>query len=132
MGDTALFQLPPNFKKDLERLQRFIALLPDGTKAVFEFRHPSWSDEEVHACLKTRRCALCIADVDDEPAPEIVSTASWGYLRLRRAKYTKAELIKWAKRIAEQDWKEAYVYFKHEDEGSGPEMATKFLQIAQS
>lgn len=59
-----------------------------------------------------------------------VSTADWGYLRLRRPDYGDAELQTWAKRVQDQDWREAFVFFKHEDEGKGPQMAKRFLELA--
>ena len=87
LGDrlgVILFQLPPYLKKDLPRLQQFLELLDDTTRAAFEFRDESWFDDEVFDALRQHGCALCLSDVDDEPAPELVSTAGWGYFRLRR------------------------------------------------
>src|SRR5262245_54521629 len=79
-----LFQLPPFCKKDLPRLQAFLALLPPGCRAAFEFRHPSWHDAEVNGTLQARGAALCLADTDEEPlADALAATADWGYLRLR-------------------------------------------------
>jgi uncharacterized protein YecE (DUF72 family) len=127
---VVLFQLPPNLKKDLPRLEEFIGLLNPDTRAVFEFRHPTWLDDEVFALLRQRGCALCIADVDDEPEPEIVATAPHGYLRLRRAGYADKDLARWADKIAAQDWTDAYVFFKHEDEASGPDAAARLLEKA--
>ena len=127
-----LFQLPPNFKKDLPRLKSFLSLLGRQTLAAFEFRHPSWLDEEVFACLRTSRCALCIADVDELPRPEVVRTARWGYVRLRRKRYTRQALGEWIERLRSQDWDRAYVFFKHEETGTGPKFAARFLEIAQT
>ncbi len=126
---VVLFQLPPNLKKDLPRLEDFIALLNPDTRAVFEFRHDSWRDDEVLTCLGDRGCALCIADVDDEPVPDVVATARHGYLRLRRTVYAQADLKHWAETIGDQDWDEAYVFFKHEDEAAGPRTAAEFLRL---
>ena len=128
---VVLFQLPPNLKQDLTRLTEFIELLAPETRAVFEFRHPSWFAEATYALLRERRCALCLADVDDEPKPELVATAPWGYLRLRRKDYSDEGLSDWAAKIAEQEWEEAYVFFKHEDGAAGPAMAGNFLEVAQ-
>ena len=61
----------------------------------------------------------------------LVSTAKWGYLRLRRPGYDKKELKKWHEWIKEQKWKQAFVLFKHEDAGSGPKLAMEFLDLAQ-
>ena len=124
-----LFQLPPNLKKDFERLRTFLSLLPADRHVAFEFRHPSWLDEEVFALLRARNCALCVADTDESESCELINTASWGYLRLRRRHYRGADLLQWKDRICSQGWDHAYVFFKHEDEATGPKFANKFLQI---
>jgi len=113
-----LFQLPPNLKKDVDRLRDFLALLPGGRPFAFEFRHETWSDDEVHDALRERNCALVCADTEasGEDGAPIVPTADWGYLRLRRCDYTAEELRPWADRIRAQPWERAFVFFKHEDE----------------
>ena len=126
-----LFQLPPYQRKDLARLQAFIDLLPEQTPAAFEFRAQSWFEDSVFELLRARDFALCIADTDGVQIPAIVATASWGYLRLRRAQYKDGELVNWVRQIRAQPWKHAYVFFKHEDEGIGPKLATEFLQLAR-
>jgi uncharacterized protein YecE (DUF72 family) len=126
-----LFQLPPNFRKDLPRLETFLGLLGEGTLAAFEFRHESWFDDEVFGCLRARSCALCTADMEDAAATELVGTAGWGYVRLRREEYTDRQLEEWIKRLRAQKWDEAYVFFRHEDTGTGPKFATRFLELAQ-
>lgn len=118
------FQLPPNFKKETGRLADLLARLPPGQRVAFEFRHASWFADDVYDLLRTRGAALCIADTEDGTTPE-VPTASWGYLRLRDADYTDAELDRWAAAIAAQAWRDTYVYFKHEAEAKGPELATR-------
>ena len=102
-----------------------------GTPLAFEFRHATWFDDEVFECLRAKSCALCIADVDDSPRPELIRTAGWGYLRLRRKRYTRKQLAKWIERIRTQAWNEAYVFFKHEDTGTGPKFAARFLELAE-
>jgi len=125
------FQLPPNFKKDIGRLRDFLAALPEGTRATFEFRHESWFDDEVRAALEAKRIALCVAETDDAEAPAddlaapIESTTDWGYLRLRRTDYTEEALAAWAERLRAQRWSEAYVFMKHE----GPEAARLALRL---
>jgi uncharacterized protein YecE (DUF72 family) len=124
-----LFQLPPFFKKDAARLRDFLALLPRGRRAAFEFRHPTWFDDEVYGILRERGAALCSADTDetgDEGAP-VVPTADWGYLRLRRSAYDAVALGSWAKRILGQPWGEAWVFFKHEEQGVGPALARRLV-----
>jgi uncharacterized protein YecE (DUF72 family) len=124
-----LFQLPPNFKKDLPRLERFLDLIPAGTAAAFEFRHESWFDDEVFARLRAKSCALCVADSEDLPAPQLVNTARWGMLRLRREIYPKAKLVEWLDKAKFQRWDDAYIFFKHEDSGTAPKFAGQFLEL---
>jgi uncharacterized protein YecE (DUF72 family) len=126
-----LFQLPPNLKKDLPRLEQFLKHLPGDTRAAFEFRHSSWFEQDVFDCLKTNGCALCIADADDDLQIPFVSTTNWGYLRLRREQYSNSDLKKWAKQVQDQEWGKAFVFFKHEDAGTGPKLATQFLKLAE-
>lgn len=124
-----LFQLPPYFRKDVERLRAFATTLPLGCRAVFEFRHQSWFDDEVYAVLREAACPLCVADTDDDRQPTLVATADRGYLRLRRSGYTEAELAAWHDRVAAQAWSEAFVFFKHEDEGAAPMLASRFAAL---
>jgi len=125
-----LFQLPPNLKKDVPRLRAFLALLPSRRRATFEFRHPSWFDDEVFELLREHHAALCIAEAEDDLEVPFVATADWGYLRLRRLDYNTAKLKKWVKRVRQSDWRDAFVFFKHEDEGKGPQFARRFLELA--
>jgi uncharacterized protein YecE (DUF72 family) len=125
---TLLFQLPPNLKLDLARLRDFLTLLPPEIRVAFEFRHDSWHHEDVYAALAERSAALCIADFGDRTTP-IQPTARFGYFRLRDEGYAPADLDRWAKTIGEHAdrWDDVFVYFKHEDEGKGPEFARIFL-----
>ncbi|HUL73081.1 MAG TPA: DUF72 domain-containing protein [Vicinamibacterales bacterium] len=123
-----LFQLPPTFKCDLSRLEAFVKLLPADLRAAFEFRHESWHSEDVFGLLSAHRAALCIADFGDKTTP-LRATATHGYLRLRDEGYTPADLDRWADYVASQAaaWEDAFVYFKHEEEGKGPEFARAFV-----
>ena len=125
-----LFQLPPDLKKDAPRLEAFLQLVGEGTPVAFEFRHPSWFDAEVFDCLRRNHCALCVADTDDAPLTDLVDTAGWGYVRLRREAYSDELLEQWIERLTAQPWNEAYVFFKHEDAGIGPKLAARFLELA--
>jgi uncharacterized protein YecE (DUF72 family) len=125
-----LFQLPPNLAKDAARLRAFLALLPLERRSAFEFRHPSWFDDEVFGLLRDQHAALCIADADDDLEIPVVATTDWGCLRLRRTEYDAAALKEWVKRVQDQDWRDAFVFFKHEDEGKGPQWAKRFLELA--
>jgi len=128
---VVLFQLPPNAKKDVDRLKNFLALLPGDRKAAFEFRHESWFDDDVLDLLRANNRALVVSDTDEKPLNEIISTASWGYLRLRRTSYEEKDLVEWMKRVQDQKWPDAFIFFKHEDEGVGPKLAAQFLKLAE-
>ncbi len=123
-----LWQLPPTLRADPPRLEAFMALLPPDSRPAFEFRHPSWFVEEVHALLRARRAALVVAD-DGEADPPRVATAPFGYLRLRAPDYPPERLRTWAEWILAQPWEEAYAFFKHEDEGKGPALARAMMGI---
>ena len=125
-----LFQLPPNFKKDVPRLREFLGLLPSRRQVAMEFRHGSWFDEDVFTLLRKHRVALCIADAEGELEVPFVATAAWGYLRLRRPDYRAAALQAWVKRVQAQVWRDAFVFFKHEEEGQGAKLAQRFLKLA--
>jgi uncharacterized protein YecE (DUF72 family) len=128
-----LFQLPPNLKCDVGLLEAFLAELPPGAQAAFEFRHASWLCDAVYECLAARRIALCIADTREATTP-FVPTADYGYLRLRDEGYEDADLVRWAERVAEMRsrWRDTFVYFKHEDEGKGPEFAQRFMRAVET
>jgi uncharacterized protein YecE (DUF72 family) len=123
-----LFQLPPYFRKDLAVLDGFLASLPPGTCAAFEFRHASWMDAEVFARLKARNLALCVADSEKFSTP-VEITADYGYFRLRDEGYTPADLARWAAaiRAATAHCRDVFVYFKHEEAGKGPQFARRLL-----
>jgi len=123
-----LFQLPPNFKQDLDRLRDFLTLIPDDLRVVMEFRHPSWFDEAVYDLLRENGAALCAVDSGGETDPPLVQTTDWGYARLRRVEYTDAHLQAWCDQIRSQKWTDAFVFFKHEDAGTGPRLARRFQE----
>jgi uncharacterized protein YecE (DUF72 family) len=118
-----LVQLPPNFRRDEERLAAFLGLLPPGIRAALEVRNPSWRDPAVYALLEKHGVALVASQTDEEPDPQIVRTAPWGYLRLRKSSYEPGELSAWSLRIGQQGWDEAFVFFKHEQ--IAPDLAEK-------
>ncbi|HXI74757.1 MAG TPA: DUF72 domain-containing protein [Pyrinomonadaceae bacterium] len=128
---VVLFQLPPNAKKDIDRLKAFLELLPNETRAAFEFRHESWLDDEIREVLRAKDSALVVSDTDEKPLTEIISTAAWGYLRLRRTNYEEKDLVEWMKRVQNEKWSDAFIFFKHEDEGIGPKLAAQFLKMSE-
>ena len=127
-----LFQLPPNFRKDLARLEAFFAAMPPGRPArlAFEFRHGSWFDDETMAVLRAHGAALCLADTGEEPIAPLAATADFGYLRLRREEFSDEDLSQWVLKIHAQPWSEAFVFLKHEEEGRGPKLAARLMEIA--
>jgi uncharacterized protein YecE (DUF72 family) len=125
-----LFQLPPYFRRDLEVLDEFLALFPDGVRAAFEFRHASWFDEEVYARLRQHSVALCIMDDEGGSTPAVM-TASYAYFRLRDEGYATADLERWAATIRSSaaSCNDVFVYFKHEAAGKGPQFARALLDV---
>ena len=124
---TLLFQLPPTFKKDAAVLKAFTELIPEATRAAFEFRHASWHDAETFDILRARNLALCVADSEKMSTPVEV-TADYAYFRLRDEGYQDADLERWARTVEGLPGVgHAFVYFKHEEQGLGPEFARKFI-----
>jgi uncharacterized protein YecE (DUF72 family) len=133
-----LFQLPPNFKADAERLSGFFATpalqAANAPAIAFEFRHESWFSDEIYEILRQHNAALCIAESDDLVTPEVHTAADRACYRLRRAGgYSALELDSFAKRFtALAEKRDVYVYFKHEDEPTGALNATAFLERANA
>lgn len=126
-----LFQLPPHLRCDAARLERFLDLLPPGTPAAFEFRHPSWDEPAVRAALRARGLAHVRVDQDDAEAPVLEPGEPFLYLRLRRAGYARPELADWAKRLRASGAPRAFVFLKHEDAGEGPLAAAELRELFQ-
>ena len=91
-----LFQLPPNLKKDVDRLRAFIDTLPADRRYTIEFRHESWFDDEVFTALRERDIPMCVVEQPDFASP-VVSTATWGYVRLHRFDYDDTMMAEWSK-----------------------------------
>jgi uncharacterized protein YecE (DUF72 family) len=130
---SLLFQLPPNFKADRERLAFFLALpafANPRTQIAFEFRHASWFTEDTYRLLRDHNAALCVAESDDLDTPDIV-TADFRFYRLRKdGGYSAAKLKSTAKRFAEATkGRDTYVYFKHEEEPTGALNAASLLKL---
>lgn len=124
-----LYQLPPFFKCDRDRLEAFLAVLPRGTRAAFEFRHESWFNEDVYRALRDRGAALCVHDADDHTTP-LELTANFTYVRLRRSEYSEADRRQWQDRISRwaADGAEVFAYIKHEDNPNAPLIALDFAK----
>jgi uncharacterized protein YecE (DUF72 family) len=125
-----LFQLPPSMEKNVPRLHEFLSLLPPERRVTFEFRHASWFDDEIYSLLSENRVPLCIAEAENDFKVPLVATADWGYLRLRRSDYGDAELKAWIERMRNQPWRDTFVFFKHEEQGLGPQLAARFMNLA--
>ncbi len=131
-----LFQLPPNFKADAERLRGFLGSAafqaPGAPPVAFEFRHESWFTPEIESILRDRNAALCVAESDDLATPEMHPASAHTSFRLRRnGGYTEAEIVEFAKRVvALSASRDVYVYFKHEDEPSGALNGVALLRAA--
>jgi uncharacterized protein YecE (DUF72 family) len=126
-----LFQLPPFLRKDMPRLNDFLKTLPAGHRAVFEFRHDSWFDDDVYAALREAGAALALSEREGSTAPPpLVETAPWGYARLRLEHYADADLQAWVQRLAERRWNEVHVYFMHEP--TAPGYASTLLRLWQA
>ena len=122
-----LFQLPPNLRKDTDRLRAFIDTLPADRRYTIEFRHESWFEDDVFNALRERDIPMCVTEQPDFASP-LVSTATWGYTRLHRLDYDDAMLAEWARKISAQPWSEAFVFFKHDEGvGSGPPAVGAFI-----
>jgi uncharacterized protein YecE (DUF72 family) len=127
-----LFQLPPFFKCDAQKLEAFLSVLPRGVPAAFEFRHESWFTDEVYRLLRHHNVALCIHDADDHTTPMEI-TAAFTYVRLRRSEYTRDRQREWQDRL--RRWCasdiEVFAYIKHEDNPDAPLIALKFAEGLQ-
>ncbi|MDA1073276.1 MAG: DUF72 domain-containing protein [Proteobacteria bacterium] len=126
---AVLFQPPPNFKKNSDRLQALLNAWPSALPAAIEFRHDSWFDDETLDALREKAVALVISEDGDLPLPPVLGTTDWVYLRLRKPGYTTADLNGWIRKTATTQVKQAYAFFKHEDEAAGPELAERFLSL---
>lgn len=128
-----LFQLPPNFKKDVARLGDLLTQFPTDVRAACEFRHASWWSDDVYELLRSTNTALCIADTEEGTTPS-VATADFGYVRLRDAGYSEGQLVEWLEKLRQMgaSWTEAFVFFKHEDQGIGPKLAAQLTSLSRS
>ena len=123
-----LFQLPPQMKKDLPRLAAFLEILPENHRAAFEFRNPSWFDDEVYNVLRSAGAALCLSEREDNAPPPLVETAPWGYVRLRLESYSEDDLRQWGRKLAASGWHVTFVYFMHEP--TAPAYAQTLMRVA--
>jgi uncharacterized protein YecE (DUF72 family) len=126
---AVLFQLPPNFRAEVERLQTFLEdTKPLKIRLAFEFRHESWFTEATYAVLEQNNAALCIAESDELQTPDR-GTADFMCYRLRRSSYSEADLQQLADRFAKDaEQGDVYAYFMHEEAPDGPLRARAVLE----
>ncbi len=124
-----LFQLPPNLKADAKLLEDFLAEVPRGVQAAFEFRNPTWFSDEIFNVLKSANRALCVAETEERITPDVV-TADFCYYRYRKPSYTPEERVAMMTRIREHlaDNRNVFAYFKHEDTPEGALYAVEILK----
>lgn len=121
-----LFQLPPHWHVNPQRLDEFLAQLPAGLRYAFELRDPTWHTEEVYAVLRARDAAFCVYDLAGFTAP-LVTTADFVYLRLHgpgaspyAGSYGETQLRDWAakaRRWAGRGRKDVYLFFDNDQAG---------------
>ncbi len=119
-----LLLLPKRLETDRDALAAYLDVLPTGFRYAIEFAHATWDD--LRPLVEARGMGRCVSDTDDAAAPDdAVASGAFVYLRLRRTKYSKAVLARWAERIgaALADGRDVYCYFRHEDTASGPRFA---------
>jgi uncharacterized protein YecE (DUF72 family) len=128
-----LFQLPPNFKQDAERLRAFLRVLPKGMRPALEFRHPTWETEETHHLLEEAGCALVLADWPGARVPDVVA-GGWSYLRFHKGTrvlpgYPRAKLRRWVARIANLAAGEVFAFFNNDTGGAAVRDARTLTEL---
>lgn len=129
-----VFQLPPQWPLDQQRLEVFLKALPRRRKYAFEFRNPGWNTPEVYQLLEKHNAALCIFDLAGTQSPLEV-TADFTYIRLHgpggkyQGSYDDRALRTWAKRIEKWPLAAAYVYFDNDQAGYAPRNAARLREI---
>lgn len=130
---TVLFRVPDGVARNDERLRALIAAWPADLPLTMEFQDPSWHVDETFESLASIGAAICTTELPEDPEPPTIRrTGPFLYLRLRRHDYDGAELETWATRLepflAAGD--DAYVFFRHDEVGRGPELALELAATA--
>lgn len=128
-----LFQLPPNFQQDLDRLAGFLRVLPPSMRPAFEFRHPTWDDPGTHRILDERRCALVLPDRPGWRVADVV-TGGWSYVRFHQGNrsgpgYSRAKLRRWADRLVALPASETFVFFNNDPTGAAVRDAVTLSEL---
>ena len=124
-----LFQLPPNMKADAGVLEEFLAIVPRGVTAAFEFRHESWFTDTIFDLLKKNNRALCVAETEERVTPDVL-TADFAYYRYRKPTYTPEQRKEMVKHLREHinAGRNLFAYFKHEETPQGAIYAVEVLK----
>lgn len=124
-----LFQLPPNMKSDAALLAAFLEKLPGDVLCAFEFRNPSWMNDQVYGLLEKHRAALCLAESEKFEVPHVI-TAGFVYVRLRKPDYSVEDRAEIRGRVDKLlgDGRDVYVFFKHEETPAGAMYAEELLK----
>ena len=133
---VVLFQLPPQFVRDTERLGKFLDMLPRKRRYAFEFRHPSWYDDTVFNLLRRKSVSLCVSDHADAPSPWI-ATADHIYIRGHGPRgnysgsYTSSTLRRWVEhiRIWRTQGHDIFAYFDNDQKGAAPKDAQRLNRM---
>ena len=131
-----LFQLPPLWNTNADRLKAFIRHLPTKHRFVFEFRNETWYNNEIFNILKDGNCAFCIYELDGHHSPEAV-TADFVYIRLHgpgnkyQGSYHESTLRDWSEKckLWLRDGKDVYVYFDNDQNAYAPMNALRLLEL---
>jgi uncharacterized protein YecE (DUF72 family) len=123
------YQVPKWVRKDTALLREFLQQQRAGIRIAFEFAHASWNDDDARDVLREFQVAVVASDKDEAPPPELLDTAPWCYLRLRRSAYSDDDLRAWRDRARTAAPAGGFVFFKHEDSCAGPALAKRFLEL---
>ena len=134
-----LFQLPPHFGIDLDRLDRFLGVVPEGQRVAVEFRHPTWDVEETFAVLERHNAAYCVTSGANLPCV-LRATADFVYVRLHgpdhqhlyAGSYSEADLRWWADRIGEWRGRDVFAYFNNDGYGHAVRNALRLRELVGS
>jgi uncharacterized protein YecE (DUF72 family) len=136
LGDKlgpVLYQLPPRFRADTDRLRRLVDVLPRDVLAAFEFRDPTWHTDHVYRILDDAGAALVLADSPGAKVDDIV-TGGWSYVRFHKGQrmlpgYPRRKLRRWAERIAALPARDAYIYFNNDPDGAAIRDARTMIEL---
>ena len=134
--EVVLYQLPPRWRCNPDRLASFLDSLPDGYRHAFEFRDPSWYTDEIADILRSHGAAFCIYHLGDHRSPSTV-TADFVYVRLHgaagryRGSYSNADLAAWAGAVTAwaRSGRDVYLYFDNDHEAAAPHDATRLIDM---